>query len=145
MRQQLSFTIPGQTKTFQVNELTVRQILALTQGGLIDKALRGELSELRDTVLPMASNLSVEEALDLTPGELRLVWEKLREVNAAFFDLARATGFLEVLKQTRDAAVASFSAWLSSFSRRDTAASLTTALDSSGAPTGSTCASGSSA
>jgi hypothetical protein len=140
MRGQLAFTIPGNAKTFCVYELTVRQLITLLQGGAFEKLLGGEsaLAELRDVVLPMATNLTAEELLDLTPGELTLVLEKLREVNAAFFDLARKTGVLEVLAQIRGAFVATCSAWLSSWSKRGMPASLSTAFASSTSPTGST-------
>lgn len=38
------------------------------------------------------SNLTTNDLMDMTPGELEMLWEQVKEVNAAFFRIARGVG-----------------------------------------------------
>ena len=48
-----------------------------------------------------AGDVYKRQLLDMTPGELEEVWEKVKEVNAAFFKIAGALGFGRVLEAFR--------------------------------------------
>ena len=47
------------------------------------------------------SNLTTNDLLDMTPGELEQVWDEFREVNEAFFRIAGVLGFGRVLEAFR--------------------------------------------
>lgn len=75
----------------EVRELTVGEIRQLLKtmadgsgGDLVDSML---LEEIGLAELQLMTNLEPEQLDDLTPGQLRKVYEACREVNKDFFDL----------------------------------------------------------
>lgn len=96
MRKTLSFELEGENgpRSIQLRELTVREIMDMgTEFG----SSMGDLEHF----LPRLSNLTTDDLMDMTPGDIETIWEKFREVNAAFFRIAEAFGFgaaLEALK-----------------------------------------------
>lgn len=77
----------------QLRELTVREVM-----GFGDEFGKGPLVQDLERLLPLVSNITTNELLDMTPGELELLWQKFREVNAAFFRMAEALGFGRVVE-----------------------------------------------
>lgn len=98
MRKTLEFELEGAngSRSIQLRELTVRELMDMgTEFGA--GSLVGDLERF----LPRLSNLTTDDLMDMTPGDIETIWEKFREVNAAFFRIAEAFGFgaaLEALK-----------------------------------------------
>ena len=98
MRKTTEWTIENDRGALDVrlHELTVREVLDLGE-----QFGKGPLVQDLERLLPRMSNLTTNDLLDMTPGELEQVWEKFREVNAAFFRMAGALGFGKVLEAFR--------------------------------------------
>jgi len=71
-------TITINEKVITINELTVRQILE------IKKSFSGNTLEAMQQILPLITDATPEFLLDLAPSELSELYEKAKEVNAAF-------------------------------------------------------------
>jgi hypothetical protein len=113
-RGQITFELPGHNKKFRAKELTVKQIRGIFE---FDQLPEGDdldtiIQHFGGTLLPLTTNLTIEELEDMRPSELKLIWEKVREVNAVFFDIANAAGIQKLAAQFKDAILADF---LSSF------------------------------
>jgi hypothetical protein len=113
-RGQITFELPGHDKKFRAKELTVKQIRGIFE---FDQLPEGDdldtiIQHFGGTLLPLTTNLTIEELEDMRPSELKLIWEKVREVNAVFFDIANAAGIQKLAAQFKDAILADF---LSSF------------------------------
>ena len=98
MRKTTAFTIENDRGTLDVrlHELTVREVLALGE-----QFGKGPLVQDLERLLPRVSNLTTNDLLDMTPGELEQVWDEFREVNEAFFRIAGVLGFGRVLEAFR--------------------------------------------
>ncbi|MEG2139876.1 MAG: glycogen debranching protein [Bilophila sp.] len=98
MRKTLDFELESEagSRTVHLRELTVREITDMGTAWESSPVL-GDLERL----LPRLSNLKLDECMDMTPGELEGIWEKFKEVNAAFFRIAEAFGFGEALEAIR--------------------------------------------
>ena len=92
MRKTATITINDRVIT--VNELTVKQMLSL-QGSF---ALGNMLSATR-TILPLLTDASEEFLLELAPSELKELYEKVKEVNADFFDWTGLESILAGVKE----------------------------------------------
>ena len=113
-RGQITFELPGHDKKYRAKELTVKQIRKLfelkdlPEGDDLDMMIQ----HFGGAILPLTTNCTVKELEDLFPSELKIVWEKVQEANAVFFDIANAAGISELLGRFKDAILADF---LSSF------------------------------
>ena len=98
MRKTAEFTMENDkgALTVRLQELTVREVLDMGE-----QFGRGPLVEDLERLLPRVSNLATNDLMDMTPGDLELLWEQFREVNAAFFKIAGALGFGRVLEAFR--------------------------------------------
>jgi len=121
MRKQRKFKIEGHEKSVEVYELSVRQIIGLMEdASLGDSSLPALKSLFVDKLLPLGSNLSYEELVDMYPSEIKECWEKFREVNASFFDGLDTMGLTGLINTVKVAIIKDFSNLLVSSSRQDT-------------------------
>jgi hypothetical protein len=121
MRGQITFKIEGRDQSITAQELTIKDILSLFQFQNLDEvnswsSIRGYVQE---NVLPKATNLTVEDILELTPSEIAKVWEQVRKVNETFFGLIRAPMVKEVLEQVKPKIVAAFGNSFAGLSKLD--------------------------
>lgn len=124
MRKTETLSIEGRDEPVVVYELTIKQIIKLIQGDLLaDLSLDSFKAQLSDNVLPKCTNLKLDEMMEMAPSELNLIWEKFKEVNSTFFDLARKAGLQEVLESTinnlKEAMLGDFSKLLVDSSKQD--------------------------
>ncbi len=84
-------------KKITIYELRVKDIRQLMESGDEINAL----SDI-DSLLPMATDLKLEDFEELAPSEIKELWKKFKEVNADFFDLARKMGLEKLLKSFID-------------------------------------------
>jgi predicted nucleic acid-binding OB-fold protein len=125
MRKTNTFEIEGYEKSFTVNELTIKEIISLMQedtlGGKGDNLDLAKLKENFETrLLPLCSNIKMSDLEDMAPSELKLVWEKFKEVNSDFFVIARKAGADKILARLKEALIADFSSYVVDSSNQDT-------------------------
>ena len=98
MRKSAEFTMENDKGTLSVRlqELTVREVL-----DMCEQFGKGPLVHDLERLLPRMSNLTTNDLMDMTPGELEMLWEQVKEVNAAFFRIAGTLGFGRVLEAFR--------------------------------------------
>jgi predicted RNase H-like nuclease (RuvC/YqgF family) len=110
MRLKNTFKIEGYEKEFEVKELTVKEIIDLSKDKAIDNLSIDALKELFQTrLLPLCSNLELDELIEMTPSEIKIIWDNFEKVNEAFFHLARKAGIGETLGELKAAIIADFS------------------------------------
>ena len=79
-----------------IHELRVKDIMSVADGKTTD------LLALIKELLPKATSLTLKEMQNMSPSELKLVYDAFKEVNETFFGLAaslKLTSLLETLKQ----------------------------------------------
>lgn len=105
MRGQITFKLPGRDKEYVAKELTVKQVRSLfeLQQWPDDESLDGLIQHFGGILLPITTNVDIEELDDLLPSELKIIWEKVREANAVFFDTLNAAGASELLSRFKNA------------------------------------------
>jgi len=105
-----------------VKELTVQEILDLfSDFEKEDETLF--LDQIRRVMTLAVAGLSFDECKALAPSELKLVYEKFREVNAVFFDIAGLLGLGRIIEKVKSTVSAILSAELSGLLNADTPAS----------------------
>lgn len=121
MRKTKTFEIEGVDKSpILVNELTVRQIIDLMStedGDLGGTDLDSLRKHFEQKLLPIATNLTMEELIKMAPSDIEVVWNNFKEVNSSFFGLARAAGLENVLNGLKQAIIADFGNLLVSSSK----------------------------
>lgn len=108
---ELTFKLDGNDKAFIVKELTARQILGIfdKKNINVDSLTFAKIREIfGKKVLPVASNITEEELLDLLPSDIDVIWEKFKAVNSVFFRTARQLNKVEVVEQIKTALVQDF-------------------------------------
>ena len=90
MRKSAEFTMENEKGTLSVRlkEMTVREVL-----DMCEQFGKGPLVHDLERLLPRMSNLTTNDLMDMKHGELEMLWEQVKEVNAAFFSIAGALGF----------------------------------------------------
>jgi len=114
----------GQVVSVTVHELTVRQIIDLIneeQSDPSDQKSLGDFGKFVSRNLGKATTLSLEQAKDMAPSELKKVYVAFKEVNETFFEVAREAGLLNLLNELKKALVEDFSKLLVGSLKRVTA------------------------
>jgi len=119
MRKLKSFKIEGNEKQFEVRELTVREIIELVQGGPEGEGGKSIMDSLKDSLLPICSNITIDELYDMAPSEIEVIFEKFKEVNRSFFDVARRAGLGTMVESYIKEATSKFSALPASLLKQD--------------------------
>lgn len=134
MRGQLTFDLPGRDKKYIAKELTVSQIRSLFELDQWpeDDSLDGLIQHFGGVLLPLTTNITVEELNEFLPSELKLIYEKVREANAVFFDTLGTAGAGELLNKFKSALLTDC---LSSFVTSLSAATLSTPSGDGDTPT----------
>lgn len=106
-RKMKTFQIEGREGDVEVKELTVSEILKLMQHEGDDTSLKGFVDMVGE-FLPLATNLKMEQLKDMAPSDIKLVWEKFREVNETFFEVSQQVGMGDLLGQLKKAIIKDF-------------------------------------
>ena len=121
MRKERKFKIEGHDKTIEVYELSVRQIINFMEDdSLGDLSLPALKSLFSDKLLPLGSNLSYDELVEMYPSEIKECWEKFREVNASFFEGLEVMGLTNIVNTVKQAIIKDFSNLLVNSSKQGT-------------------------
>ena len=91
-----------------VRELRIKDIIELVEAA-DQKKNAGPLETLKE-YLPRLTDLEPEKAIGMAPSELKEVFDAAKEVNAVFFDAARAMGAGKVLAELKASLERDFSA-----------------------------------
>lgn len=134
MRRTKNVEIEGHAKSFIINELTVAQVMGLMQRedlfDVEDQSIE-KIQRIANEMLPLFSNVTIEDLKKMAPSEIRTLWDAFKEVNSDFFDVARALGLTEVLETLRRAIMSDFSKLLVSLLSTATQGSSITDIPSS--------------
>jgi len=121
MRVTKTFKIEGYDKSFMVKELTMKEIISLMSEDLLNdltiETMRQRFSEI---LLPMCSNIEFSDLEDMAPSELMQIWEKFKEANKSFFEVAQKMGLGELMEKMKLAIFADFGNLVAPSSRQVT-------------------------
>jgi hypothetical protein len=93
------------TKTITIDDdrITVWEVTVKDWLSIMEKP-DGDIKAGIDSLLPKCTDLTVERMKQMTPSELKKVWDAFREVNAVFFSAVQESGlFQNVINATRRA------------------------------------------
>ena len=98
-------TIKIDDREVTVKELTPRDILEILDGVDETSLEAGDLAALLDKHLGKAVDLKLDDFLDIPPSDIKKIYEKFREVNRVFFDMAGRMGMDQILARAKEAFV----------------------------------------
>lgn len=104
MRKEKTVTIDGEK--ISVFELRVKDIMALVeifQGSGSDADNVKEITQTVQEILPRATTLTLDEAREMAPSDLKKIYDVFREVNEVFFQIAHSVKLDEVLIRVGEA------------------------------------------
>ncbi len=99
-------------KSVTVHELTVKQIMSIINDDALsdkDNMSVKNMQSFAERHLKKATDLKVEDMLEMAPSELKAVYEAFAEVNDTFFATARAVGMDKMLSELKQAIAEDFS------------------------------------
>lgn len=100
MRKTETLEIEGYKKRFTVNELTVKEIISLMDDDTFkETSLESFKKGLDEKILPLCTNVKVDDLIAMAPSEIMEIWEAFRKVNASFFEVAQKMGLTELLNK----------------------------------------------
>lgn len=109
MRITKTFKIEGYDKSFTVNELKMKEIISLMSEDLLnDLTMETMKQRFSEVLLPMCSNIEFADLEDMAPSEFMQIWEKFKEANKSFFELAQKMGLGELMEKMKLAIFADF-------------------------------------
>lgn len=116
----------GMKKTITIRgvDITVREVIVADILDTINTAKNDGLGQLIGhcaDLLPKAVDCDPAFLRNLTPSELKKIYEAFKEVNAVFFDTAAAAGLPQILTSMRNQIVGNFSNLFSALLARATA------------------------
>jgi hypothetical protein len=102
-------TIKLDSKEITIKELTVKQIMMLGDKIANSSKSAGEgesdfdliKGAFKDHLELGVEGIIFEELIELAPSELKLIYEKFKEVNAVFFEVAQQIGLLDLLQRIK--------------------------------------------
>jgi hypothetical protein len=114
MREQRTFSIKGHgDKQFTVKELSVGEIIdLLNPERYASTEWKDWFTFFTENVLPKATSIDSKYVKKMTPSELKIVWEKFKEANTAFFDFSEVLGTTEMLGQLKPALCGAFGSYV---------------------------------
>jgi len=106
MRGQKTCEIDG--KQIVVKELTIKQIKSLFDFADVpnEASANALLDHFGGKILPLCTNLTMDDLEELRPSDAAEIWEAVREVNATFFGIAKLAGLKEIAVQLRNSLIA---------------------------------------
>jgi hypothetical protein len=120
MIKQEQVTING--KDITVNELRVSQIIKITKRfpEFEGKELSDVLAILEEMLPLCIPDLTSNDLLDMTPTELKMLYESFKKANEVFFGMLDKAGILTVLAELKNSALESLNESFVELSRQDT-------------------------
>ena len=96
-----------------IKEMTIKEIMGILNNFTQMKQtnLDGFRSQVNE-ILPLVTDIDLEDILKMAPSEAKLVYEKIKEVNSVFFEIAESLGMIKVLGDLKASIVSDFSSLL---------------------------------
>jgi hypothetical protein len=124
MRKTKKFQIDGHAKGFEVKELTVKQIVSIAQDNLFntekDLGLLELLELVENDIAGSCSNITREDVMEMTPSEVKQIWNHFSEVNDSFFVILKNLGLEKVADNLWRSLLKDFSEIAAGSSKLDT-------------------------
>jgi hypothetical protein len=108
----LEIKVGSEVLAITVYELTVNQIISMVNDEAVSGDKKGEpegVLKFIERNLGKCTSLTIEQARELPPSDLKLVYDAFREVNATFFEVAREAGLINLLNELKAVLAVSFS------------------------------------
>ena len=114
-RRKKTLQLEGRKNSVEVFELTFNEIKSIfDMEGVEDTGFEALASHFGGAILPLVTNLSKEELIELAPSEAKEIWEAVRDVNSVFFLIANQAGISEFLVRFKDALLTDCSTYVAS-------------------------------
>jgi len=91
-------TIKIDDKEILIKELRVKDVLELME---TSEGQEKSWTDLIKEFLPRVTNLTIDELTAMAPSEIQQIYDAFKEVNAAFFEMARAVGMDAALTELK--------------------------------------------
>jgi len=108
-------TIKLDDREITIKELTVKQIIEIGEKMANpgeDKKESSDIDILKDAFKEHLAlgveGVSFDELIELAPSEIKVLYEKFKEVNKVFFEIAQQVGILNLLQKVKMELQASF-------------------------------------
>jgi len=134
LRETKTLKIDGFSRPIIVKELTVEEIIGILQDESCPATLEGFKELFFTKILPLATDLTAADLGLFGPSRIKMIWEGVKEANAAFFDFADVTGLSAAVEALRVQFIGNFSAALANLSKPDIATSGGTGSPSTSTP-----------
>jgi len=116
MRKSATFDIDGYKEPFEVRELTVDEIIDLLQSSDSNQSI-ASLKEHGGKLLKAGTSMDLQKLRTMAPSEIKIVWEKFKEVNSVFLELSQQLAGEKLLGELKEAIIKDFSNSLADFSK----------------------------
>lgn len=105
MRKNGELKIEGIAEPIKIYELRVKDIYGIfSEVTSKDKEMTPEvMKEVAEKWLPKATDLTIEQMMEMAPSELELVGDKFKEINGSFFKIAQKLGLTDLLMGLKEA------------------------------------------
>ena len=106
-------------KEFTVKELAVKDIREIWEevGGEGDLA---GIKKLVEQHMPKVTDATLEDFKNMTPSEIMELVDAFKEVNSAFFEMARSLGLGRMIEEIKPAIIRDFTGLYARSSKQDT-------------------------
>ena len=62
-----------------------------------------------DEILPLISDITLDDIIGMAPSEANEIYEAVKEVNAVFFEMAEKIGLLKIVNNLKSSVISDFS------------------------------------
>lgn len=120
-------TIKIDEKEITLKEFRVKDVIDILKDASPDaQAGNGDIVETIKKLLPICSDMTVEDLFAMAPSEIKQVYEAFKEANAVFFEVAQSLGLGSIVQELKNSIRKEFSGVLAdSFSRATSTLSTT--------------------
>ena len=89
------------SKTIKIDdrEITVKELYVKDFKKILKIANTLTVTNIFSEIVPIASDLPVEDFDNLAPSEIEYIWNAIKEVNSVFFNVAVKSGMFTMLKK----------------------------------------------
>lgn len=84
-----------------VKELTVKEIIDISNISKFADSNDSFISFLNDNLSFALEGVTLEQMKEMPPSDIKLIFDKFKEVNAAFFEFAQQVGLQDLLRELK--------------------------------------------
>ena len=93
-----------------IKEMTIKEIMGLASGFTeMESTNLDDFKKQIDKILPMVTDISLDDIIGMAPSEANEIYEAVKEVNAVFFEMAEKIGLLKIVNGLKNSVISDFS------------------------------------